>query len=196
MPHHHLLFILFLYRLFFGLLMGIYSNILSRGHVLVVILAWCSSRFVWVWKILEYLGIPSVGFIGPSLRLEGISAAVIKGMMLVAILLKTCFSRLIPEFYQAYTRFSKSRGGLLRGRKAPAVPRGEGCLWWLLGGRENPLVPRGKRLFRGANYIHPRGECHGLPGIYGREWEIFRMKWQKFLFSAGFSGCGIPVRFW
>ena len=102
--------------------MGVYSNILSRDHVLVVILAWCSSRFVWAWKILEYLGIPSVGFIGPSLRLEGISAAVIKGMMLVAILLKTCFSRLILGFYQAYTRLSKSRGGLLRGRKVPAVP--------------------------------------------------------------------------
>ena len=123
LPRYPLLFILFLYRLFSGLLMGIYSNILSRDHVLVVILAWCSSRFVWTWKILGYLGIPSVGFIGPFLRLEGISAAVIKGMMLVAILLKTCFSRLMLGLYQVYTRFSRPREGLLRGRKAPAVSR-------------------------------------------------------------------------
>ena len=136
LPRYPLLFILFLYRLFSGLLMGIYSNILSRDHVLVVILAWCSSRFVWTWKILGYLGIPSVGFIGPSLRLEGISAAVIKGMMLVAILLKTCFSRLMLGLYQVYTRFSRPREGLLRGRKAPAVSRGRNVPCRLPGGED------------------------------------------------------------
>lgn len=107
-------------------------------------------------------------------------------MMLIAILLKTCFSRLILGFYQAYTRLSKSRGGLLRGRKAPAVPRGRDVPGGFWGEEKNPSVPRGKRLFRGANYIHPRGGSHGLPGIYGREGEIFRMKWQKFLFFASF----------
>ena len=170
LPRYPLLFILFLYRLFSGLLMGIYSNILSRDHVLVVILAWCSSRFVWAWKILEYLGIPSVGFIGPSLRLEGISAAVIKGMMLVAILLKTCFSRLMLGLYQVYTRFSRPREGLLRGRKAPAVSRG----------RNVPCRLPGGRMSWSPNYIW-------------REGEIFREKRQKFLFPGEIFLPGFPA---
>lgn len=171
LPRYPLLFILFLYRLFSGLLMGIYSNILSRDHVLVVILAWCSSRFVWTWKILGYLGIPSVGFIGPSLRLEGISAAVIKGMMLVAILLKTCFSRLMLGLYQVYTRFSRPREGLLRGRKAPAVSRG----------RNVPC-----RL--------PGGGCHGLPIIYGGKGKFFGRKGKNFYSLAKFFYRDFPRR--
>lgn len=165
MPRCPLLFILFLYRLFFGLLMGVYSNIWSRDHVLVVILAWCSSRFVWAWKILEYLGIPSVGFIGPSLRLEGISAAVIKGMMLVAILLKTCFSRLILGFYQAYTRLSKPRGGLLRESKVPAVPRGRDVPGGFLGEEKTLPFPGGKGCF-GGRIISIRGEDAIVSRVY------------------------------
>lgn len=101
LPHCPLLFILFLYRLFFRLLMGIYSNILSRGHVLVVILAWCSSRFVWVWKILGYYSIPFVGFIGPPLRFVGDFCGCDKGD-------DACCNIAENPFLQAYTRVLSS----------------------------------------------------------------------------------------
>lgn len=115
----------------------------------------------------------------------GISAAVIKVMMLVTVLLKTCFIRLIPGFNQVYTRLSKPCGGLLRESKAPTVPRIRNAL--VASGRKGKKsVPGGKGCF-GVRIIFIRRGCHGLPIIYGREGGIFRVKRQEFLFFTVFS---------